>query len=209
MIVLGLTGSLAMGKSTAAKMLRRMGLPLHDADAEVHRLMGPKGAAVAEIEAAFPGVVVDGAVDRQALGRIVFEDADALRRLEEILHPKVRAAALAFIKRQRRARRQIAVLDIPLLFETGGHRLCDAVIVVTAPAFLQRARALSRPGMTARRVDAIRARQMPEREKRRRADFVIQTGRAKGYTYRALTRIVRELKERSAGEQRRQDLDFA
>ncbi len=204
MIVLGLTGSLAMGKSTAARMLRRMGLPLHDADAEVHRLMGPKGAAVAEVDAAFPGVVVDGAIDRPALGRIVFEDGDALRRLEEILHPKVRAAALAFIKRQRGARRKIAVLDIPLLFETGGHRLCDAVIVVTAPAFLQRARALSRPGMTVERVAAIRARQMPEWEKCRRADFVVQTGRAKGYTYRALRRIVRELTE-----QPRQEIDCA
>jgi dephospho-CoA kinase len=209
MIVLGLTGSLAMGKSTAARMLRRMGLPLHDADAEVHRLLGPKGAAVAEVEAAFPGVVAGDAVDRRALGRIVFQDPDALRRLEAILHPKVRAAALAFIKRQRRARQGIVVLDIPLLFETGADRLCDAVIVVSAPAFLQRARALSRPGMTLRQVAAIRARQMPEQEKRRRADFIVQTGRAKGYTYRALRRIVRELKRRTADEQRREDLDFA
>jgi dephospho-CoA kinase len=208
MIVLGLTGSLAMGKSTAAKMLIRMGLPLHDSDAEVHRLMSPGGAALADVEAAFPGIVADGAVDRRRLGTIVFQNPQALRHLEEILHPKVRAATLEFVKRQRRARRDIAVLDIPLLFETGGQRLCDAVIVVTAPAFLQQARALSRAGMTVERLDAIRQRQMPEWEKCRQADFVVQTGRAKGYTYRALKRIVRDLRRQSLNTDKR-DCDFA
>jgi dephospho-CoA kinase len=194
MIVLGLTGSLAMGKSTAASFLIRMGLPLHDADAAVHALLGPQGAAVAEIDAAFPGVCRGEEIDRAALGRLVFQDPTALARLEAILHPRVRAMALDFLKRQRRRGCRIAVLDIPLLFETGGEKLCDAVIVVTAPRFLQETRALSRPGMTREKLAGIRARQLPETDKCRRADFVIQTGREKGYTFRQLRRIVRCLR---------------
>ncbi len=193
MIVLGLTGSIGMGKSTAATMLRRLGLPVHDADAAVHRLTGHGGAAVAEIAAAFPAAVKAGAVDRQALAKLVFDDPAALQRLEAILHPKVRASARRFLEIQARRRSPIVVLDIPLLFETGGERLCDAVIVVTAPPFVQAARVLARPGMTPARLEAIRARQMPEVEKRRRADFVIHTGRAKGETLRSLARIVRLL----------------
>lgn len=193
MIVLGLTGSLAMGKSSAASAFIRLGLPLHDADAAVHDLIGHRGAAVPEIAAAFPGACRDGEIDRNALGKVVFNDAGALRRLESILHPLVRATAVEFLKRQRRGRRRIVVLDIPLLFETGGERLCDAVIVVTAPRFVQEARALSRPGMTREKLAGIRARQLSEREKCRRADFVVQTGRSKGYTFRELRRIVRLL----------------
>ena len=198
MIVLGLTGSIGMGKSTAATMLRRMGLPLHDADAAVHRLMAAGGAAVAEIGAAFPGTVVAGQVDRGRLGARVFEDGAALKRLEAILHPKVRAATTAFLKMQARRQRDIAVLDIPLLFETGGERLCDAVVVVTAPPFVQAARVLPRPGMTPERLAAIRARQMSEAEKCRRADFVIHTGRNKGDTLRSLAHIVRLLRRPGA-----------
>ena len=194
MIVLGLTGSLAMGKSTAAAFLMRMGLPLHDADAAVHDLLGPKGDAVAEVEAAFPGTRRGDEIDRRALGRLVFRDPKALARLESILHPQVRAKALEFLKLQRRRGCRIAVLDIPLLFETGGEKLCDAVIVVTAPRFLQESRALSRPGMTREKLAGIRARQMPESDKRRRADFVVRTGRDKGYTFRQLRRIVRCLR---------------
>ena len=193
MIVLGLTGSLAMGKSSAAAAFNRLGLPLHDADAAVHDLIGPRGAAVPEIAAAFPGTCRDGEIDRNALGKVVFNDAGALRRLESILHPLVRAAAVEFLKRQRRRRRRIVVLDIPLLFETGGEQLCDAVVVVTAPRFVQEARALSRSGMTRKKLAGIRARQLSEGEKCRRADFVVQTGRSKGYTFRELRRIVRLL----------------
>ena len=176
MKILGLTGSIGMGKSTAARRLRRLGLPVHDADAVVHGLLAKNGAAVAAIEAAFPGVVRDGAVDRPTLGRVVFGQTQALRRLEAILHPLVRQAERAFLQRQARRRVRMVVLDIPLLFETGGERRCDAVAVVTAPAFLQTQRVLRRPGMTPERLAAVRAQQMPDRQKVRRADFIIPTG---------------------------------
>lgn len=203
MRVLGLTGSIGMGKSSAARMLRRLGLPLHDSDATVHRLLGRGGAAVAAVEAAFPGVVAEGAVDRRRLGARVFGDPAALRRLEAILHPLVRAEARAFLARWRRARRPLVVLDIPLLYETGGEVLCDAVALVTAPAFLQAQRVLRRPGMTRARFASILAQQMPDREKRRRADFLVLTGRGKGDTFRQLRRIVRVLR-RPGGEKVRE-----
>ena len=190
MFVLGLTGSIGMGKTTAAKMLRRMGLPLHDADRAVHRLLAKGGAAVATVEAAFPGVVADSAVDRERLGAQVFEDRAALRRLEGILHPAVRRATRAFLGRQARAGRPLVVLDIPLLFETGGEALCDAVVVVAAPPFVQRARVMARRGMTSARFQAILTKQMPNREKRRRADFVVNTGLSKAVTLRQLRAIV-------------------
>lgn len=190
MKVLGLTGSIGMGKSTAAAMLRRLGVPVHDADATVHRLLGRGGAAVAAIEAAFPGVVENGAVNRQELGRRVFGQPAELRRLEAILHPLVRRAETEFLKRQRRRHARLVVLDIPLLFETHGQRRCDAVAVVTAPAFLQEQRVLRRPGMTLARLAAIRAQQMPDRDKRRRADFVLPTGSGKLPVLRRLKRIV-------------------
>ena len=190
MFVLGLTGSIGMGKSAAAAMLRRMGLPLHDADRAVHRLLAKGGAAVAAVEAAFPGVIADGAVDRERLAAKVFEDRAALKRLEGILHPAVRRATRAFLGRQARAGRSLVVLDIPLLFETGGAGLCDAVVVVAAPPFVQRARVMARRGMTPARFQAILAKQMPDREKRRRADFVVNTGLSKAATLRQLRAIV-------------------
>jgi dephospho-CoA kinase len=190
MLVLGLTGSIGMGKTTAAKMLRRMGLPLHDADRAVHRLLAKGGTAVAAVEAAFPGVVVEGAVDRKRLGAQVFEDREALKRLEEILHPAVRRTTRTFLDRQARAGRFLAVLDIPLLFETGSEALCDAVVVVTAPPFVQRERVMGRRRMTRARFQAILAKQMPDREKRRRADFVVNTGLSKAATLRQLRAIV-------------------
>jgi dephospho-CoA kinase len=196
-VVLGLTGSIGMGKSTAAAMLRRLGVPVHDADAAVHRLMVKGGAAVPAIATAFPDVVVDGAVDRQALGQRVFDDPAALRRLEAILHPRVRRQARDFIKRHRRRGTPLVVLDIPLLFETGGERLCDAVAVVSAPRFVQEARVLRRPGMTRRRLAGIRARQVPDPVKRRRADFVVETGLGKRPTLRRLRQIVKILRDRS------------
>ena len=196
MIVLGLTGSIGMGKSTAATALRRMGIPVHDADLSVHRLMGHGGAAVGAIEAAFPKAIANGAVDRTVLGRTVFEDKSALQRLEGILHPMVREQERIFLRTCRGRRRPIAVLDIPLLLETGGEQRCDAVVVVTAPQFLQDQRVLKRPGMSAKRLAEVRARQMPDADKRRRADFVVQTGLGKRASRTALLKIVRKLKHR-------------
>jgi dephospho-CoA kinase len=196
MIVLGLTGSIGMGKSTAARMFRRLHIPVHDADAAVHRLMGKGGRAVAAIQAAFPGTVVAGRVDRPALGAKVFGHPAELRRLENILHPLVQAEAQRFIRTQRMRRRQMVVLDIPLLFETNGQRRCDAVIVVSAPRFLQRARVLARPRMTPARLAEIEALQMPDREKRRRADFVIETGLGYRPALAQLRQILRQVTTR-------------
>jgi dephospho-CoA kinase len=194
-IVIGLTGSIGMGKSTAAKILRRLGLPIHDADRCVHRLMGKGGAAVAAVEAAFPGVVRDGAVDRTELGRRVFGDDAKLKRLEAILHPLVRREEQRFLHYCRAQGRRIVVLDIPLLFETGGDRRCDTVIVVSAPHFLQDQRVLRRRGTSRQRLEEIRAKQMSDAEKRRRADYVVQTGGSKRATWVALVRILRHLQK--------------
>ncbi|MEE8505101.1 MAG: dephospho-CoA kinase [Kiloniellales bacterium] len=197
MIVLGLTGSIGMGKTAAAGMLRRMGLPLHDADKTVHRLLGPGGATAAAVEAAFPGVAVDGAIDRKHLGARVFDHPAELKRLEAILHPMVRRSALDFLKQKARQGHSLVVLDIPLLFETGAEALCDAVVVVTAPRFVQEARVMGRSGMTPQRLRAILAAQMPDEEKQRRADFVINTGLSKRETLRQLRAAVRLLRHRA------------
>ncbi len=191
MVILGLTGSIGMGKSTAAAMLRRLGVPVHDADAAVHRLLGRNGAAVPKVAAAFPGTAGPDGIDRAALGRRVFGDTAALRRLEGILHPMVRAETARFLRRMRARRAPLVVLDIPLLFETGGEERCAAILVVSAPGFLQRARVLARPGMDASRFAAIRAKQMPDSEKRLRADFVVPTGLGRRETLRRLAGIVR------------------
>ncbi|MEK9725393.1 MAG: dephospho-CoA kinase [Rhodospirillaceae bacterium] len=194
MFVLGLTGSIGMGKSTAAAMLRRLGVPVHDADAAVHRVYAQDRGALAEIAAAFPGRVRDGAIDRQALGAQVFGDPDARQRLEAILHPRVRASTRRFLQRYARARTPVVALDIPLLFETGGDRNVDAVLVVSAPAFIQRQRVMARPGMTAEKFAGILRSQTPNREKRRLADYVVETGLGKHYTWCALRRIVEALR---------------
>jgi dephospho-CoA kinase len=197
MIVLGLTGSIGMGKSVAAAMLCRLGVPVHDADAAVHRLLGPGGAAVPAIAAAFPGVVLDAQdpgharVDRTALGTVVFGRPDRLRRLEAIVHPLVRRSELAFLGRCRARRAAVAAIDVPLLFETGGAARCQAAILVSAPDFVQAARVLARPGMTPARLAAVLALQMPDREKRRRADFVVPTGQGRRLTWTRLRRILR------------------
>jgi dephospho-CoA kinase len=198
MFVLGLTGSIGMGKSTAAGMFRRLGVPVHDADAAVHRLLAQDRRVIAEIAEAFPGAVHDGSVGRQALGAVVFGDAAARRRLEAILHPRVRAATRRFLRRHAAARTPLVVLDIPLLFETGGDLLVDAVVVVSAPAFLQRQRVLRRPGMTETRFANINSSQLPDSEKRRRADYVVETGLGKYYTLRRIREIVSRLRSRSA-----------
>lgn len=194
MIVLGLTGSIGMGKSTAARMLAAMGAPVCDSDAVVHTLLGKGGAAVPAIDAAFPGVVRDGAVDRRALGAAVFGNPDALKRLEVILHPKVQEAQRIFLRKAAQRRVKVAVLDIPLLFETGGERRVDRTIVVTAPFLVQKARVLARPGMTPEKFAGILARQMPDAEKRRRADFVVNTGDGRRSTRRALREIIAKTK---------------
>jgi len=192
-IILGLTGSIGMGKSTAAAALREMGVPVHDADASVHRLMNHGGAAVGFIEAAFPGTALTGAVDRKELGRRVYEDPAELKRLESILHPMVREQERIFLRTSRARGHPIVVLDIPLLYETGGEKRCDAVIVVTAPKFLQDQRVLKRPGMSRKRLDEIVSKQMPDAEKRARADFVVPTGLGKRASRAVLARILKKL----------------
>ena len=174
MKIYGLTGSIGMGKSTTAGLFRELGVPVHDADAAVHALYGEEG--VAPVEAAFPGVTQGGRVDRTLLGARVLGDDAAMKRLEAIVHPLVRAREIAFLQRAAASGADVAVLDIPLLYETGAEGRVDAVLVVTAPESVQRARVLARPGMTEDKFAAILSRQLPDSEKRRRADHVIDTG---------------------------------
>ncbi|SJZ94484.1 dephospho-CoA kinase [Enhydrobacter aerosaccus] len=195
MVIVGLTGSIGMGKSTAAKMLRQMGIPVYDADAAVHALQAPGGRALPPIEAAFPGVVKEGVLDRQALGARVFGNKDALRKLEAIVHPLVAARQRAFLKRAAQRGMPLVVLDIPLLFEGRGERRVDATLVVSAPAFLQRRRVLARPGMTAEKFTGILRQQVPDRTKRRLATFVIPTGLGLAPTRMALQRAVARLSQ--------------
>lgn len=176
MIVLGLTGSIGMGKSTTTAMFADRGALIWNADEAVHSLYAPGGAAVAPVEQAFPGVVVDGAVDRTRLAEALGRDDQAFKRLEAIVHPLVLKGRLDDLAAAEARGVRLAVLDIPLLFETGGDAAVDAVVVVTAPAAVQVERVLSRPGMTRERFDAILSRQLPDAEKRRRADFVVDTG---------------------------------
>ena len=173
MFILGLTGSLGMGKSTTARFFAEEGVPVHDADAVVHRLY--EGEAVAAIEAAFPGATARGKVDRDKLAARVLGDDAALERLEAIVHPLVHAAERRLLAAAQARGEKVAVLDIPLLLETGGDQRVDAVVVVSAPAEVQRARVLERRGMTMEKLEAILAKQMPDAEKRRRADFVVDT----------------------------------
>jgi dephospho-CoA kinase len=177
MIVIGLTGSIGMGKSTTAAMFAAEGVPVYDADAEVHVLQGPGGAAVAPIEAAFPGVVKDGAVDRGLLGGRVLGHPEAIKQLESIVHPLLGASRAAFFERAEADGVDLVVLDIPLLFETGGEKRVDAVVVASAPAEMQRERVLARPGWRTERLDAVLAKQMHDTEKRARAHFVVDTSR--------------------------------
>jgi dephospho-CoA kinase len=194
MIILGLTGSIGMGKSTAAALLRRLGIPVHDADAAVHRLQARGGAAVPAIAAAFPGTVKEGKVDRQALGRIVFADKAALKKLEAILHPLVRREEQKFLAQARAHRRPLVALDIPLLFETHGEQRCDHVMVVSAPRRVQLARVMRRPGMTRERLAGIEARQLPDLLKRARADTVIETGLGRRHSLQAIRRAITHLR---------------
>ncbi len=200
MIVLGLTGSIGMGKTTAARAFRHFGVATYDADAAVHRLLGAGGAAVGAVLRLFPDVAIDGdprhGIDRRVLGARVFGDNAALARLEALLHPRVRAEERHFLEARQRHGDHLVVLDIPLLFETGGERRCDVTAVVSAPSFVQRARVMRRAGMTEDRLAAILARQMPDREKRRRADFVIPTGLDRRLARHRVHRIINRLSGR-------------
>lgn len=194
MMVLGLTGSIAMGKTTVARMFRSLGIPVYEADAAVHELLLPGGMAVAAVRSAFPGTeAANGGIDRRKLGALVFQDGAQLQVLEDILHPMVRTLERAFRKARQRQGCRLVVLDVPLLYETGGEGRCDAVAVVTAPTFMQSRRALARPGMTADRFARIVACQIDNREKERRADFIIRSGLGRYHALNQTRKIVKRM----------------
>lgn len=195
MIVVGLTGSIGMGKSTVAQMFAEEGAPAFDSDAAVHALYAKGGEAVAAVDAAFPCVVVDGAIDRALLGAKVLGAPAALKRLEQIVHPFVRAAQVQFLETQREQGAEIVVFDIPLLLEGGNADLVDKVVVVSASPDIQRARVLARPGMTEEKFAQVLARQMPDAEKRARADFVIDTGGSLDATRAQVKAVLDALRE--------------
>jgi dephospho-CoA kinase len=188
MIRIGLTGSIGMGKSTVSAMFERSGVPVFDADAEVHRLQGPGGQLLSQIEARFPGTTSAHGVNRQLLGAAVLGRPDELRALERIVHPAVYRSRQAFLRRNRA--RRLVVLDIPLLFEKGGARQADTIVVVSAPLWMQRKRVLARRGMTVQKFKHIRRLQVPDHIKRQRADHVIETGCLGIETFRAVRRLI-------------------
>lgn len=199
MHVLGLTGSIATGKSTTARLLRRWGVPVHDSDAAVAALMAAGGAGVAPVAALVPDaplIAADGGIDRALLRRLAFERPDLRPALESVLHPLVRAGQQRFLDAARKAGHRVAVLDIPLLYETGAEARCDSVLTMTAPPWIQYRRALSRPGMTPERLATVLSWQVPDAEKRARADFVLSSAYGRPYVARRLRRILRRLKHR-------------
>jgi dephospho-CoA kinase len=193
MIIIGLTGSIGMGKTTVASQLAALGAAVCSADDIVHRLLGAGGAAVAAVGELFPQALKDGAIDRKLLGDIVFHDDEKMQALENILHPLVVAEENRFIEEQRRKGAKFAVLEIPLLYETGAQSRCDAVIVVSAPYFIQKRRVMKRPGMSEAKFQKILSRQLPDRQKRTRADFIVQTGLGLAYSGWQVKRILRRL----------------
>lgn len=205
MIVIGLTGSIGMGKSTLAAMLQKQGVPVHDADAEVHNLLGPRGAGYAAVAAGFPFFSYPQiylrrkggyALDREALGKIIFGSDREREKLEKILHPLVRAAQKQFIVHCKRLGQKIVALDIPLLFETGGENFVDVTAVASAPYEVQRARVLERAGMTEEKFHVILNRQMPDAEKCARADYVIRTGLGRAHSMRDIKAMLRDIKNK-------------
>ena len=196
--MIGLTGSIGMGKTETGKLFARLGIPVHDADDVVHQLYDKDGAAVDAIAREFPGTVQDGRVMREALAATVAGDEPAFRRLEAIVHPLVREAELECLDDATKRGDDLVVLDIPLLFETGGEKRMDAVVVVSAPPDVQRERVLSRPGMSLEKLEAIHGRQIPDVDKRSRADFVIETDKGLEHAFTEVQRIVAELRERAA-----------
>lgn len=205
MIKLGLTGSIGMGKSTTAKMFEAEGVPVYDADAAVHELYGMGGAAVAPVESRFPGVAPEGYIDRTLLSRHVLSDREALKALEHIVHPLVGAHRAAFFERV--AHEPVVVLDIPLLFETGGERAVDAVVVVSAPEHVQHGRVLEREGMTREKLHSILQRQVPDAEKRARADFVIDTGQGLEHARNEVRRVLASVHDPDWWDARNSRLD--
>ena len=194
MIILGLTGSIGMGKTTAANVFRSLGVKVYDADCIVHSLMKPGGAAVNKILKKFPGLSIDGGIDRQSLGTIVLADKKKLQKLESILHPLVKERKHAFLATNARKNERVVVLDIPLLLETGSETQCDGVVVVSAPATVQKRRVLMRPGMTIERFQKILDSQIENNHKCRRADFVVQTGLGRLHSLRAISKITTTVK---------------
>jgi dephospho-CoA kinase len=196
MFILGLTGSIGMGKTTTTRLFAEEGVPVHDADAAVHRLYD--GEAAAAIEAAFPGTTAGGKVDRDKLSRRVVGDAAALQKLEAIVHPLVRKSETQFLAAAKARGEKVVVLDIPLLYETGGDRRVDAVVVVSAPSEAQRARVLGRPGMTADKLAALLAKQLPDAEKRKRADFVVESGHGIEHARKQVREILAQVAKMAA-----------
>lgn len=196
MIILGLTGSIGMGKTTASNMFAEAGIPVYSADDAVHRLYSGRAAPL--IEAAFPGTVTNGTVDREKLSAAVIGKPDALKKLEAIVHPLVREEEEAFLREAEAQGSAIALVDIPLLFETGGEKRVDRIVVVSAPADIQRARVLARPGMTEEKLDAILARQIPDAEKRARADFVLDTSGSFDNLRQQITAVIEKLSGKPA-----------
>lgn len=197
MLLIGLTGSIGMGKSETAKMFKRLGLPVYDADAAVHKLYAKGGAAVAPIEEAFPGVVKEGAIDREELARRVLGKREELRRLEKIIHPLVGLSQLEFLVKAEEGGAKMVVLDIPLIFETGGEERVDVVVVVSAPAEMQRERVLARPGMSAEKFEAILAKQVPDSQKRERSDFIVDSSKGLDHAFKDVEHIVAALEGRT------------
>ncbi len=195
MIVIGLTGSIGMGKSRAASMLKLMGIPVHDSDKAVHAALQPKGSAFEDVVAAFPSVLDKKAnrIDRKKLGDIVFNNPAALKTLEGILHPAAKKSQADFIQSMIRKGKRAVVLEIPLLFETGAEKRTDVVLCVSAPPAIQRRRVMARKGMTEEKFKSILAKQMPDEQKRALSDYVVQTGMGPAHTFRSLRKIVREL----------------
>ena len=194
MFVLGLTGSIGMGKTTAASMFKLLGVPVYDADSTVHYLLSKNTAVLKQVSDRFPKSFDGLSIDRQILGAIVFNDPQARKDLETIIHPHVREMSRNFLWNQSRINARLVVLDIPLLYETGSDSRANAVVVVTAPKFLQLRRVLLRPGMNIKKLEGILESQMSDYDKRRRADFIVETGIGKAYTYRALSRLVNLLR---------------
>lgn len=198
MIVLGVTGSIGMGKSTVSKMLAEMGIPVHDADAAVHKMLAAGGAGVAPVGALFPAALAQDAegkdyIDRAALGKIVFADAEKKKALEQILHPMVQQDSAAFRAEKEAEGHKLVVFDIPLLYETGGEKRVDAVLVVTAPAEVQKARVMARPGMTEERFNHVLSQQTPDADKRARADYLVTTDIGLDDTREQLKKIVEKI----------------
>jgi dephospho-CoA kinase len=198
--MIGLTGSIGMGKSETAKMFARLGIPVNDSDANVHALYEPGGAAVPDIEKAFPGTVENGRVDRAKLTQALAADPSGFKRLEAIVHPLVGKTQADFLAKAEADGADMVVLDVPLLFETGGHARMDAVVVASAPSHIQRARVLERPGMTEEKLDQILSRQTPDEEKRAKAHFVVVTDKGLDHAFEQVKMIVATLRERIAAE---------